>query len=307
MEYDKNAFQPASLGLAARPNEGGAAESQDVDSVTSGEGCPAMGGRCASTADLGGAAAYRLDKRTYFDQLTQGKQCVYLRDYGDGIAEIGWSFVSAIKPKKAGKGQSAQSQANQIRAARRARTRLRQLILGANLDHLLTLTYRENQTDFTQSSADLAKFVRKVRKALPDWLYVAVPEKQKRGAWHWHLAVKGRQDVDLLRSCWLTVVGDGNIDVQPPKRGAQRKRLAIVRYLSKYLSKTFKEDDRELNGHRFRASQGIYVPCMPIYVPPEARANLRRFSIDLLLKHARSVGHVWQDDQMIAGWACSWS
>ena len=313
MKHNKKAFLPASLGLTehsptnAKANEGGASAPKTGTTVQMKEGCNATEGHCASKADAGGAAALRLDKRTYFDQLAQGRYHVYLRDYGDGLAEIGWSFVSAIKPKKAGKGESKNLKINQVRAARRARTRMRQLALGAHCDHLLTLTYRENQTDFEQANNDLSRFIRKVRKALPGWAYVAVPEKQQRGAWHWHLAVAGRQDVNLLRTCWLAVVGEGNIDVQPPKIGKQKQRLAIVRYLSKYLTKTFSEDEHELNGHRFRASQGIYIPCTPIHVPPEERGNLRSFSLNLLLTHARSIGHVWTDDQMIAGWACSWS
>ncbi len=35
--------------------------------------------------------------------------------------------------------------------------------------------------------------------------------------WHWHMAVIGRQDVDLLRACWRDVVVDGNIDAKAPK------------------------------------------------------------------------------------------
>ncbi|MBS1170563.1 MAG: hypothetical protein H6R01_1481 [Burkholderiaceae bacterium] len=309
MQHDNPAFPSASLGLAARTNEGGTQETaQTGHSVSSKESCAPLGGTRLGGADQGGAAALnRLDKRTYFDQLTQGQCRVYIRDYGERLAEIGWSFTSAKKPDKAGKGESKNKLANQDRAARRSRTRMRQLILSAHLDHLLTLTYRENQTNYAQATDDLARFVRKVRRAISGWHYVAVAERQERGAWHWHIAVKGHQDVHLLRTCWLAVVGDGNIDVQAPKQGKQKQRLGVVRYLSKYLSKTFAEDDRIFNGHRFRASHGIYVPCISIPVPKEERGRLMEYAISQLLNHAGKVGHIWQDDQMIAGWACSWS
>lgn len=259
----------------------------------------------ASGGGWGGAAAFRLDKRTYLDR-EQGRYRVTLRDYGGGLAEVGWSFIPNKKPQKVGKGLSPDLDEHMNRAARRARSRIRQLALSANCDHLLTLTYRENLTDFAQASADLSRFVRKVKKALPDWRYVAVPEKQKRGAWHWHLAVIGRQDVTLLRSIWLSIVGKGNIDVQPPPRGKKNPRMAIVGYLCKYLSKGFEEGHRELNGHRYRASQGICIPAESIEIPQDARGNISAYVIEQLRQRTGDVSFVWLDESGMAGWACCW-
>jgi hypothetical protein len=255
-------------------------------------------------ADAGGVAA-RLDKRTYLDK-EQGRYSILLRDYGDGLAEIGWSFVPNRLPfQGTGRGQSDNRENNENRAGRRARSRLRQLILSAQLDHLLTLTYRENVTDYRQASQDLSAFIRAIRAHLPGFLYVAVPEKQQRGAWHWHIAVPGRQDVNLLRTHWLRVVGAGNIDVQKPKRGTNR-RLALVKYLGKYLAKGFAEGHRELNGHRFRASLGIQVPGELVTVPEHLRGEVSAYVIGQLQQRVGSVGFVWVDQQTQAGWACSW-
>ena len=257
-------------------------------------------------ADAGGAAALRLEKRTHFDP-TQGRMRVSLIDYGKGLGEVGWSFVSAKKPIKAGRGESRNIEQNRSRSIRRSRSRLRQLILSANLDHLLTLTYRENQTDIEQASADFSRFIRKVRAELPSWAYVAVPEQQKRGAWHWHIAVQGRQDVNLLRTLWREIVGEGNIDVQAPKARNGSVRLAIVRYLGKYLAKGFDQANRALNGRRYRASHGIQVPMISLPVPKELRKEVARIALEELLRSTGSIGHIWQDEQLSAGWACSWS
>lgn len=251
-----------------------------------------------------GESVPRLDKRTYLDP-EQGRWRVVLRDYGEGLCEVGWSFVAAIVLGKAGRGESEQRDVHEDRAKRRARSRLRQLILAANANHLLTLTYRANVTDYGQASADLGRFIRRVRTHLPGWVYIAVPEQQKRGAWHWHLAVIGRQDVALLRTCWRAVVGEGNIDVQKPK-GTANRRLTIVKYLGKYLGKGFEEGSRVLNGHRFRASLGINVPAQSIEVPPESRADVQKYVLEQLSARAGSVGYVWVDEQNLSGWACSW-
>ena len=261
--------------------------------------------RSASADGRGGAAAPRLDKRTYLDR-EQGRWKAILRDYGGGLCEMGWAFIPSLKPSKAARGESEDRVLHADRAARRARSRLRQLALSSKADHLLTLTYRANVTDYGQASDDLSRFVRRVRPSIPDWVYIAGPERQMRGAWHWHLAVVGRQDVGLLRECWLDVVEDGNIDVQPPKRGVKNRRLAIVTYLGKYLAKGFGEDSRELNGHRFRASLGIQVPTTSIPIPPEQRGEVAGYVLDHLRAGSGTVGHIWEHPQGMAGWACSW-
>ena len=260
--------------------------------------------RAQRGAGCGGEAALRLDKRTYLDN-EQGRFKVILRDYGGGLCEVGWSFVPNLLPFKAGRGESEQREQHEDRAVRRARSSLRQRILSVHADHLLTLTYRENVTDYRQASQDLRSFIRQVRTHLPGWVYIAVPERQKRGAWHWHMAVVGRQDVDLLRGCWRHIVGEGNIDVQRPKRG-ENKRLAIVKYLGKYLAKGFEDGERELNGHRFRASLGILVPGESVEIPKHLRGAVSAYVLAQLHQRAGNVGFVWVDTQDMKGWACSW-
>lgn len=171
---------------------------------------------------------------------------------------------------------------------------------------MLTLTYRDNVTDYSRACSDLSKFVRIVKKSLPHWLYVAVPEQQQRGAWHWHMAVRGRQDVSLLRTAWRRVVGEGNIDVSPPKGVGSRKSLLLVRYLGKYLSKGFEGGIRALNARRFRASLGIAVPETLLTVPEAFRHDAAGYAYQTLYRAAGDVGFMWQSDAIAAGWACSW-
>jgi hypothetical protein len=236
----------------------------------------------------------------------QGHYKIILRDYGDGLCEVGWAFIPNRPPFNInGRGDSEYLDQNADRAARRARSRLRQRVLAANLDHLLTLTYRDNMTDFRQAGCDLTRFTRAVRTSLDGFQYVAVPEKQKRGAWHWHLAVRGRQDVQLLRRLWLNIIGEGNIDVQKPKSGRNR-RLALVGYLGKYLAKGFAEGHKELNRHRFRASLGIKVPGELVEVPEHLRGEVSAYVIGQLQQRSGSVGFVWINQDIQAGWACSW-
>jgi hypothetical protein len=255
----------------------------------------------------GEAAALRLEKRTYSNTYTTAKNRITLRNYGKGLAEVGWSFVGLSPSHKAARGSSEQRTQNEDRAVRRAKSRLRQLILSANLTHLLTLTYRENVTDFKRAADDLNRFVRKMKVNLPEWLYVAVAEQQERGAWHWHLAVRGRQHVDLLRRLWREIVGEGNIDVSAPKGTRKDQRLYLVQYLGKYLVKAFATGDRKLNKHRFRSSRNIQVPVECFTVPLRSDCKVADIALDKLKEASGgSVGFVWDGEGMLAGWACSW-
>jgi len=280
-------------------------EMQSLEQGEVGQGAPPAP-RAQRGDGRDGAADPRLDKRTYFNQIHR-RWSIKGYDYGEGLCEIGWSYIRPPGGSKAERGKSDNRDAHELRAIRRARSHLRRLVLSANADHLLTLTYRDNITDFDQASADLARFIRRVKQSLPEWVYIAVPERQQRGAWHWHLAVIGRQDVELLRASWQHVVGEGNIDVQKPKSRIANQRLALVKYLGKYLAKGFEDGNRVLNGHRYRASLGIQVPCKTIELLPEFADDVPQYALDVLRARAGSLGHVWNDDSGLMGWACSWS
>lgn len=149
---------------------------------------------------------------------------------------------------------------NRERSSRRARTQVRRLVKAKNLDTMLTLTYRENMVDRGRMARDFDVFVKRLRRVIPGFEYVCVFERQKRGAWHAHMAVprvlshyvqRGVlvRSYDLLRSVWRAVVGEGNIDVSRAIRKRQRSIGKLAGYLSKYISKGF-EDGQEGNSYR---------------------------------------------------------
>lgn len=147
---------------------------------------------------------------------------------------------------------------NRDRSVRRARQIACQRIKAIKADRLLTLTYRENVKDRDRVVKDWQRFVRRVRK-VQGFEYVAVLERQKRGAYHVHVAIRGRQNYRVLRSVWLSIVGPGmgNIDVRNPWRErALRHKLAA--YLSKYVGKGF--EGEAPGARRVWCSEGIAVP-----------------------------------------------
>lgn len=124
----------------------------------------------------------------------------------------------------------------------RTRKTIRQRCMSFKADRLLTLTYRENQTDRTRAYRDTVTFIARARAAgyLPR--YVAVPEQQTRGAWHVHIACRGFMWVQTLRRIWRNIVGqdNGNIDLSYRHRG-QSNPWRIASYLGKYIGKAIEQ------------------------------------------------------------------
>lgn len=195
-------------------------------------------------------------------------------------------FPAAFKNDRSTEEQSQfDKDQNRARAVRRSKQNIRWLCKAMEADRLFTLTYRENQTDREQARADFGKFLRLVRSGwrgqvgVSDWKFVAVLEKQERGAYHIHCAVKGWQKITFLRECWHRALGakclvmgelsPGNVDVTDPDKkrwghtGRQWKVNKLAGYLTKYLSKTF--DDSAVEKKRYWHNRSVTVPVKQRY------------------------------------------
>lgn len=170
-------------------------------------------------------------------------------------------------------------QNNVNRAYRRSAQRVRWIVKTLSADHLLTFTYRENMQDRNRLKRDWQAFQRLVRARYPEWSFVCVVEPQDRGALHIHAAVPGRQDIKYLRRCWYKALGaspdasgadtPGQVNVRAPwKRwggsGYKWNPDKLAGYLTKYLSKTFIESEK--NSKRYWATKGIEVPVQKFWI-----------------------------------------
>ena len=118
----------------------------------------------------------------------------------------------------------------------------------------LTLTYKENMTDYARLSGDFDLFKHRLEYHLQEKIqYVCVPEQQKRGAWHLHvLLFCSFLPIDTLQRLWNETQGQGGFNV---------KRVQCVhnvgKYIGKYVGKDFEETDGIAGRRRFWCSQGF--------------------------------------------------
>ena len=185
---------------------------------------------------------------------------VKIHDFGKQWIESSWGKVNPQPGKRGFKGKSVNKEQNEKRARARATGEIRRKCLSIGADHLVTLTYRDNVEDRERVLTDLERLRRMLLRGGYSMPYVAVLECQKRGAIHPHLAVRGFQDIRLLRRCWYKIVGkaQGQVNVKGPRPGTSPVKLA--RYLSKYISKDIDSQPREFEEHRYFCSLGIVVP-----------------------------------------------
>ena len=123
-------------------------------------------------------------------------------------------------------------------AAKRAKQNVRLRCKTARVTHMVTLTTRECITDL-ERFLKLWDAFRRIMARHREFHYIVVPEPQKRGAWHMHVAVSGRAALNLARRAWLKVVGGrgkGYCHIRNPQGahfGKQWKLDALASYIAK--------------------------------------------------------------------------
>jgi hypothetical protein len=237
----------------------------------------------------------RIIGRDRYEGKISGAHEVYVHDLGHGQKEasisraVVWEHVGTMSEdayqmyleacerywsSPEGLAELAErEQKNRERAARRAKTKVRRICKSMGVDALLTLTYRENMEDLATCKKHMKEFVRRLRALIPGFAYVAAFERQKRGAWHVHMAIHKLpfnlawagvkvKSYAVVRAVWRRVVGDlgGNIDESRKKRHSRKSPAQMASYISKYILKAFEQGEDYSN----RYSSSAYDMPKPV-------------------------------------------
>lgn len=149
---------------------------------------------------------------------------------------------------------------NQKRSVARSRANMRRDMLAAGMQVMWTLTYASNMEDREQAIADRKEWERRVRKVYPHYVGIAVMEKQARGAWHWHIAVRDWFDVRIMRDLWQEVIGEKarvHVGFRPDGKGNCYTKIAA--YMSKYMGKSLENGLEEK--HRYHVCGDVNRPA----------------------------------------------
>lgn len=133
----------------------------------------------------------------------------------------------------------------------------------------ITLTFEENLQDITEANKIFNSFRTYIKRLKKDFLYVCVPEFQKRGAIHYHLLTNIEySDLKLLTEKEVKLWNKKSNSWQIGKniigwnKGftlvKNMKDINVVGYLSKYMTKDI--DNRLWGKRRYLCSQNIIKP-----------------------------------------------
>ena len=139
---------------------------------------------------------------------------------------------------------------NKKKAYARSRTMIKRLVnSNTQWTKFFTLTFQENIIDVAQANYLFNQFTKRLKYQFPDFSYLAVPERQQRGAIHYHLICNlPYVDFDDLRE---NIWGHGRIEVADI-----RSVKKIGAYISKYLTKSSSDFSKK----SFFCSQKIKRP-----------------------------------------------
>lgn len=163
--------------------------------------------------------------------------------------------------KRKNSDKTEMDEATLNKSVARARTHLKRKCLAMCADRMMTLTFKENVSDINDAWNVFKYFTKLMRQRYKDHCYVAVPEYQKRGAVHFHLAIDQFRHANTVRRLWKRAAGKfgGNIDITSPKKFGKNSwnPRRIAQYISKYISKT---DSAEFNRRRYSSGGDIQLP-----------------------------------------------
>jgi len=225
-------------------------------------------------------------------------------DYGDGLVEYGYALRYGLgAPRLNEQERVSISRDYSFEANQRARRAIRRAVMARKLDYMITLTYRDNMQDRKQAVSDLQKFISSLRSKIGNFVWLAVPEKQKRGAWHWHIAVKGWQNIEIIRHVWKYIVGEGSVNVRAPKKGSGNPRWDRVRiayYISKYISKDEDTNKGDMRYYRDRKQGEV----MRLKLSFDKYFDLVKYIRNMYSAMGLSIRQEFADT--FGGWGCSW-
>lgn len=219
---------------------------------------------------------------------------------------------------RAARGSSEDLERNLAAAGHRARVEVRRKCMAIGANMLLTCTFRENLCDVQAAWSVWEDFIRLVHKRFPSFEYVVVPERQQRGAIHFHAGVVGWWDglkLTYVRQCWMRAVGafGGNAHVKwkHAALSSGQRNSGVASYLSKYINKAVGGNAvRQLNEHRFRCSLGIIVTRVDRLCEARTLDEAGAALVALMSEYGDPARYLYRSSLDSAvpvhWWACNW-
>lgn len=152
---------------------------------------------------------------------------------------------------------NAKNRVDNIKTIKVTMKKLRRLIShnftgGAN-QLWITLTYKENITDYKIASRDCKVFMKNIRKKYNSLDYISVIEPQENGKWHFHILLKSNQNLYIPNSIIEKAWGKGFVKTKRLKHSDK-----IGNYMMAYLTNIELPNSSNLNNKKYIKGARLY-------------------------------------------------
>lgn len=179
----------------------------------------------------------------------------------DGVATEWNRINNNRKPNAERRKRENTAIEDRLRSERRAKVVIIQKTRNIGANRMLTLTFQENITDVEVAFKAFSEFCRLMVKKYGSFDYVCVPERQKRGAIHFHLALNKYYNWTAILAVWRVAIKKtgtiltGGIFINRLMTDKSANRIA--RYIAKYIGKG--EKIVEKNKKSYYTSKSAHV------------------------------------------------
>lgn len=191
-----------------------------------------------------------------------------------------YQVITVTEKKQYGQKQRSKETKKSLKSLQRARRNMLEIFeLNLTLgDLVITITYKENITNYNISYMLFNKFIKRLKYKYKDIEYIAIKEKQKRGAIHYHvvLFLYGQNYnislVEIIKTwqngrCDIDIIDDNNF-------------YSVPFYFTKYLTDYEKGQIIDADKKFFQCSRGI---------KRIKKQKITRFQLEKMLKNNNHI------------------
>lgn len=131
-----------------------------------------------------------------------------------------------------------------------------------SLSLFTTVTFKENVTDYKLAKHEWELFLKRLKYKFGDDIkYIATHEKQKRGAYHFHILTTdiGFVPESEMRAIW----GNGFVKMKKINTGCKEEQERVINYILKYITKDIGvETEEDYRPRKIYTSRSLSKPLV---------------------------------------------
>lgn len=203
----------------------------------------------------------------YNEKSTEWKHKIEIKRYANPIliSEDLKKDNEALKRRKYAEMSKEEQKKSDERRKGYYQKRVRELCdiaIHNSLSLFTTVTFKKNITDYELAKHEWELFLKRLKYRFGDDIkYIATHEKQKRGAYHFHILTTdiGFVPESEMRAIW----GNGFVKMKKINTGCKEEQERVINYILKYITKDIGvETEEDYRPRKIYTSRSLSKPLV---------------------------------------------